>query len=212
MKKCLVILAKTPEMSFIKTRLAREIGKDKALEFYQLCKACLNRFLNLKEHSTYIATAEKNGIKHPFWKDFSTFHAEGESLGDKQYFIFKNLLVKYDAVVLVGMDIPQIDQTLIREAFDNLVTSDFVLGPSQDGGFYLFGSRRRMSKLIWSETPWSTSETAEEFVKLLKQEPVYLRTLTDVDDFSDLKVLIGEMPKEMSAAQEKIVGWIGENT
>ena len=69
-----------------------------------------------------------------------------------------------------------------------------------------------MSKLIWSETPWSTSETAEEFVKLLKQEPVYLRTLTDVDNFSDLKVLIGEMPKEMSTAQEKIVGWIGENT
>jgi len=100
------------------------------------------------------------------------------------------------------------DQTLIDEAFDSLVKSDFVLGPSQDGGFYLFGSRRKIPKWIWSETPWSTPETAKIFAQLLNQEPVNLRTLTDVDNFSDLKTLMEEMPRDMSVAQEKIVGWI----
>ena len=111
-------------------------------------------------------------------------------------------------MVLVGIDIPQLDLTLISEAFNHLVKSDFVLGPSQDGGFYLFGSRRKIPKWIWSETPWSTSDTSEKFIKLLNQEPVYLRTLTDVDNFSDLKASIEEMPRDMSVAQEKIVGWI----
>ena len=208
MKKCLVILAKTPGISPVKTRLAEEIGKDKSLEFYRLCKSCLKQFLKSEKHSTYIATAEKPGVQHTFWQEFSTFHAEGVSLGDKQHFIFEKLLANYNAVVLVGMDIPQMDQTLIDEAFDSLVKSDFVLGPSQDGGFYLFGSRKKMPKWIWSETPWSTPETAKIFAQLLYQEPVNLRTLTDVDNFSDLKTLMEEMPRDMSVAQEKIVAWI----
>jgi len=208
MKKCLVILAKTPGMSSIKTRLVKEIGQDKALEFYQLCKACLSIFVKGGKHSTYIATAEKLGARHTFWKGFDTFHAEGDSLGDKQHFIFEKLLAEYHAVVLVGMDIPQMDQELINKAFYNLEKTDYVLGPSQDGGFYLFGSRRKIPKLIWCETPWSTSETAKEFIKLLDQEPVYLRALTDVDHFSDLKTMVKEMPRNKSMDQKKIVGWI----
>ena len=104
------------------------------------------------------------------------------------------------------------DQTLISEAFYNLTKTDYVLGLSQDGGFYLFGSRRKIPKLIWSETPWSTSETAKIFIQLLNQEPFYLRTLTDVDNFSDLKNLIDEMPEDISVSQAKIVSWIRKIT
>ena len=76
----------------------------------------------------------------------------------------------------------------------------------------MFGSRRKTPKLIWSETPWSTSETAKIFIKLLNQEPFYLRTLTDVDNFSDIKNLIDEMPQEISVSQAEILSWIRKIT
>ena len=208
MKKCLVVLAKTPGLSPLKTRLAKKIGIEKTLEFYSLCKRCLERFSLLDSYYTYLATGEKEGSKDPFWSNFSAFHAEGRSLAEKQSFIFDRLLPTHNSVLLIGMDIPQIDPKLIESAFLNLERNDFVLGPTRDGGFYLFGSNKKVSKKVWTQTPWGSKETAKEFTRLLYSQPSLLRTLTDVDRYEDLDFVAKEMPSKMSLEQKDIVYWI----
>ena len=208
MKKCLVVLAKTPGLSPLKTRLAGKIGIEKTLEFYSLCKSCLQRLSLPDTYSTYLATGEKEGSGDPFWSNFSTFHAEGRSLAEKQSFIFDKLLPTHNSVVLIGMDIPQIEPKLIEKAFLNLERNDFVLGPTRDGGFYLFGSNKKICKKVWTQTPWSSKETAKEFTRLLESQPSLLRTLTDVDRYEDLDFVVQEMPLKMSLEQKEIVYWI----
>jgi glycosyltransferase A (GT-A) superfamily protein (DUF2064 family) len=44
-------------------------------------------------------------------------------------------------VVLTGSDIPGLDSTLVRTAFDELETAPVVIGPAVDGGYYLIGMR-----------------------------------------------------------------------
>ena len=208
MKKCLVVLAKTPGLSPLKTRLASKIGIEKTLEFYSLCKSCLQRLSHPDTYSTYLATGEKEGSEDPFWSNFSTFHAEGRSLAEKQSFIFDKLLPIHNSVVLIGIDIPQIEPKLIETAFLKLERNDFVLGPTRDGGFYLFGSNKKVCKKVWTQTPWSSKETAKEFTRLLESQPSLLRTLTDVDRYEDLDFVAQEMPLKMSLEQKEIVYWI----
>ena len=208
MKKCLVVLAKTPGLSPLKTRLAGKLGIEKTLEFYSLCKSCLQRLSLPDTYSTYLATGEKEGSEDPFWSNFSTFHAEGRSLAEKQSFIFDKLFPTHNSVVLIGMDIPQIEPKLIEKAFLNLERNDFVLGPTRDGGFYLFGSNKKICKKVWTQTPWSSKETAKEFTRLLESQPSLLRTLTDVDRYEDLDFVVQEMPLKMSLEQKEIVYWI----
>ena len=79
-----------------------------------------------------------------------------------------------------------------------------------DGGFYLFGGNRLISENIWSETPYSQSNTLEIFLNKLSNlgKVSFLKKYSDVDEEKDLKTIIEEMPKEMTASQKKLKEWI----
>ena len=212
MRRCLVVLAKTPGLSPVKTRLAEEIGETAALAFYRMCKGCLDQFKGVKAYSIYVATGEKKGVNNSFWNGFSTFHAKGDTLGEKQCFVFDCLLQKYEVVVLIGIDIPQINRALINEAFLKLERAHHVIGTAKDGGFYLLGTRKKIPKTIWNRINWSTAITGKQFVSSLDKKPLELKELTDVDYLSDVKAVVKEMPRNMSLGQQKIVSWIRELT
>jgi len=64
------------------------------------------------------------------------------------------------AVVLIGSDLPTLPPENIVHAFDLLEGSDVVLGPSEDGGFYLVGARGHMPN-IFSGVEWGQSDVLE---------------------------------------------------
>ena len=205
MEKCLVILAKTPGISPFKTRLSNSIGVKNTLVFYEELRDCLLEFHSLANTAVYIATAEEEGMKDQFWTRFNTFHAEGVNLGEKQHFVFNSFLEKYRDVVLIGLDIPQINCQLIDQAFESLRHSDYVIGPSTDGGFYLFGTKNKVAWYTWNKTPWGNSQTMKIFLSLLDSIPEFLPSLTDLDTLEDFDKVVKEMPKNLSTSQKKIV-------
>ena len=75
MKKCLVILAKTPFLSDVKTRLSLKIGIKNTHIFYEMCKNCLEDLTSKFDYDIKIATAEKEGVSNDYWKEFNTFFA-----------------------------------------------------------------------------------------------------------------------------------------
>ena len=50
-----------------------------------------------------------------------------------------------ERVVIVGSDCPGLTSEILRKAFDGLADHDLVLGPAEDGGYYLIGLIRDLS-------------------------------------------------------------------
>jgi glycosyltransferase A (GT-A) superfamily protein (DUF2064 family) len=78
--------------------------------------------------------------------------------------------------------------TLLEKAFKVLDTHDFVLGPTQDGGYYLIGMKTP-HKEVFQDKEYSTSHTLEDAIKEIeKLGKTYFKLpeLTDVDMEEDL--------------------------
>jgi len=210
MTTAIAIFVKTPTLSPVKTRLAVTIGKKKAIEFYGLCLNAVRATVEKSGAVPFWAVGEENGINSLLWQDFGRLYTEDGGLGERQHHIYQTLRTKYDQVLLIGADTPQLSPPLLQEAIAALEKHDFVIGPARDGGYYLFGGRAPVSKNIWTEVLYSVSTTREKLQSLLPSSPASLPMLTDVDTESDLESVLSEMPEEMTTSQQEVVRWINE--
>ena len=208
MRKCLVILAKTPLFSEVKTRLKSKIGKKNTLIFYKFCRNCVRDLKSKHDYDMKIAIAEKDAVSNNYWNGFDTFFAKGKNFAEKQYFIFKKLLKIYESVILIGIDIPQLEKKLIKNAFRFLTRNDYIIGPSSDGGFYLIGSKSKIAKEVWKNTEWSSTKTMQTFIRSLGYKTYKLKKFTDVDEFSDFQKMLKEMPTFASKHQLSLINWV----
>ena len=95
-------------------------------------------------------------------------------------------------VVIIGSDCPYLTAKDVQEAWEALKTSDLVLGPAEDGGYWLIGLRERQPALF-SNMPWSSTDVFGETIaraKALKLKTFLLRTLSDVDTREDWEKFI----------------------
>ena len=208
MKTAIAIFVKTPSLSPIKTRLTAGIGKEKALEFYQLSLSAIQETIKSVDISAYWAVAENDGLSAPLWQDFPTLWTGEGCLGERQHNIYETLLQKHDCVLLIGADAPQLSKCILDQAIVALETNDFVIGPARDGGYYLFGGRISTAQKIWTSVPWSTNVTRERLESVLPAKPLHLQTLTDVDTKEDLDVIAQEMPEQMNPKQKQLLDWM----
>ena len=212
MKVAIAIFVKTPGLSPLKTRLAATIGQQKAEDFYRLSLKSIISTLQKVEITPYWAVGEIDGLNDPLWDDFSKLHTGDGDLGDRQSHVYNELLKKHEAVILIGADAPQLSKALIEEAIAELKSQEFVIGPANDGGYYLLGGRSEISSKAWFETPWSHEKTREILISKLDSVPHQLAMLTDVDTESDLKNVLDEMPKRVAGIQnenqQNLISWI----
>jgi glycosyltransferase A (GT-A) superfamily protein (DUF2064 family) len=87
-------------------------------------------------------------------------------------------------VVIIGTDIPEISSRRIAKAFSSLGANDAVLGPCEDGGYWLVGLRRTpKTKPIFADVRWSSQHTLTDTLANLEGMRVaMLEHLSDVDD------------------------------
>jgi glycosyltransferase A (GT-A) superfamily protein (DUF2064 family) len=101
-------------------------------------------------------------------------------------------------VVLVGTDVPSLPLSHYRQAFDALAAHDLVLGPAQDGGYYLIALTRPVAELF-HDIPWSGPQvlaaTRDRAAKMGLRS-LLLPTWRDVDTIDDLRALIQESANE----------------
>lgn len=90
--------------------------------------------------------------------------------------------------LIIGTDIPGIESQHIMRAFQRLNTSDAVLGPAPDGGYWCIGFRRtpRIPK-AFKNVRWSAAETLADTVESLKGYAISeTEVLVDVDNAQEL--------------------------
>jgi rSAM/selenodomain-associated transferase 2/rSAM/selenodomain-associated transferase 1 len=93
-----------------------------------------------------------------------------------------------DRAILVGIDIPGMNEEIAGRALDLLNREDLVFGPAEDGGYYLVGTRRDIAE-IFSSIEWGTPGVLESTLQVatkLHLRPALVDRLGDVDRPEDL--------------------------
>lgn len=195
-KKHLIIFLKNPVLGKVKTRLAADIGDEKALEVYKHLLE-LTRMVALKtdciRHVFY-----SDEIEQDDWDDdrFNKFVQQGVLLGDRMKNAFKQVFVLgAENVVIIGSDCPELNSKILEDAFDLLDEHDVCIGPATDGGYYLLGMSS-MYSYLFDHKQWSTDTVFEQTVADLKENGLsyaVMKPLSDVDTVKDLDLLEGRV-------------------
>jgi uncharacterized protein len=118
----------------------------------------------------------------------------GATLGDRMYGGMRDLLgVGFDAVAMIGSDLPNLPSLHVSTALNILARRPgaLVLGPAEDGGYYLIGATRSHPQLF-EEIPWGTSQVLERTCKAAEALGIAVERISqwyDVDSPSDLRRL-----------------------
>ncbi len=213
----IAIFVKTPGHSPLKTRLAETIGKEKAEEFFRLSLKATEALVieaikkSKGQLNAYWAVSEPEALAHPLWNSFYTLSQNGGSLGERLDHVYKTLLARHKRVHLIGADLPHLPYEALIKADQELGgAKDFVMGKTEDGGFYLFGGRKAITKETWTSVTYSTEQTAAELEALLKASNfTYLSVEFDVDYEEDLrKIASTQFKTDFLPEQKNILNWI----
>jgi len=188
-KKALIIFTRNPELGKVKTRLAKSVGDESALKIYNfLLKHTveITENLHVDKYIFYSENIHRDDIWNPdiYRKKLQS----GTDLGERMKNAFAEIFgMGYEKVMIVGSDIYELKQKDIEEAFDALDTSNFVIGPATDGGYYLLGMKA-MKVEIFQIKEWGTDTVLKATLRdLSEQEYILLEKRNDVDYFEDVR-------------------------
>ncbi len=174
-KNALIIFTRKPELGKVKTRLAKSVGDEKALEVYKhllLHSAEISSQVNAEKQVWYTNSIEKKDIWNG--KVFKKYTQADGDLGNKMnHAFFINFKNEFEKVVIMGTDLLDIDTNLIEKAFEHLDHHDVVIGPAEDGGYYLLGMNHFIPE-VFEDVEWSTSKVLKQTLEKLKHKSVML--------------------------------------
>ncbi|SPE52587.1 conserved hypothetical protein [Verrucomicrobia bacterium] len=197
LRRRLILFTRYPIAGSAKTRLIPALGAEGA--------AALHRRLVLRALRT--AQAGRRAVPADLEVHFEggTEQAMSHWLGDNAHFLpqaagdlGQRMAGAFDesfrtgstATVLIGSDCPGLSAAIITTAFARLMENPVVLGPAQDGGYYLIGLSRPISELFRG-IPWGTDRVLAESLAVLKRrgwKAALLNPLADIDRPEDLPV------------------------
>jgi rSAM/selenodomain-associated transferase 1 len=195
----LAIMARCPEKGKVKTRLANSIGEEKTLQLYQAFLVDLaTRFSFCDHYDLYWACTS---TESDFTSSLSTLlpaqmnlgqilPQRGTDLADRLYHVVCDLKVSYQQLVIIASDSPHISSSLIEQALQALSSTDIVLGPCEDGGYYLIAMHATHD--VFHDIQMSTSTVLQETIKKAQDQHLavhLLDPLLDVDEVADLQRL-----------------------
>lgn len=190
LKPQLVVMAKRPLLGAVKTRLASGIGAVAATKFYrQTTLDLLRRVGSDPRWQTLLALSPDLAVHDEgFWPRGVPRIAQGPGdLGHRMGRVMRDL--PPGPVVIIGSDIPDISRDHIATAFVRLGKSDAVFGPSEDGGYWLVGLRRRPRIVeIFGNVRWSGEYALGDTLRNVDAAGLSvatLETLNDIDTGDD---------------------------
>jgi rSAM/selenodomain-associated transferase 2/rSAM/selenodomain-associated transferase 1 len=191
----LILFARYPIDGRVKTRLIPALGAEGA--------AALHRRLVLRAWRTAHETCRAVPADLEVHFDGGTEHAMSHWLGDNAHFfpqragdLGERMAGAFEesfrtgsaATVIIGSDCPGLSSGIITAAFARLRETKVVLGPAQDGGYYLIGLSRPMPELFRG-IPWGTDRVLADSLAVLQRrgcKPALLEPLGDIDRPEDL--------------------------
>lgn len=201
MKNVLLIFIRNPELGKVKTRLARLAGDAEALRIYRILLDKTRRAALEADALRLLFYSESPPASGDDWppEHFLKFRQTPGDLGVRMAAAFRQAFeAGAEKVLIVGSDCPELDGATLMLAFQALDGSDFVLGPSTDGGYYLLGMKR-FEAVVFSGIAWSTSAVLEQTMERIKgtgNSCALLPELSDIDEWEDWTRYLHKHPAE----------------
>ncbi|MDZ7716750.1 MAG: TIGR04282 family arsenosugar biosynthesis glycosyltransferase [Balneolaceae bacterium] len=185
----LLIFVKNPEKGKVKTRLAKTIGDEKALEVYKKLIA-YTRQITSEVSASRKVWYSRFVPENDEWdtEKFEKKIQQGDDLGMRMKNAFaESFTSNHVKVVIIGSDSAQITTEGIENAFSELEENELVIGPSEDGGYYLLGMQDFYPE-FFEGIDWSTSKVFAQTLKIARRKGLktsILPELNDVDNEED---------------------------
>jgi rSAM/selenodomain-associated transferase 1 len=195
MDERLIVFTRYPEPGKTKTRLIPALGPEGAAELQRsMTEDTLNNARRLKTRRPVSLEVRYEGGNKTLMQEWLgqhlTFRSQGGGdLGARIKMAFHDAFrAGARRVVIIGTDCPNLNSELLETAFDDLQRSDIVIGPANDGGYYLIGLRRPLPQLF-DGIRWGSDKVLEQTLQRAREanvHPSLLTTLSDVDRPEDL--------------------------
>ncbi len=189
MKKALIVFVKNIVLGRVKSRLAKSVGDVTAFEVYKhLVKITENETGKLDDIEVIVYFSDQ--VIASKWPNSRKFVQDGADLGERlMNAVSQTFKDGFDQVICIGSDLPDLSSTIILKGFESLNGSDVVIGPAEDGGYYLIGMNEFIPELFENKN-WSSETLLDETISELnsKHKRVeFLSSLNDIDTLEDLK-------------------------
>lgn len=185
----LIIFTRNPELGKVKTRLAKEVGDQSALEIYEFLlrhTVSVTRDLEFTLEVHYSEGIQHNDIwdEGIYIKKQQIEGGMGEKMEEAFLSGFKN---GYKNIIIIGSDLYDLTREELEGAFKALQTFEYVLGPAEDGGYYLLGMST-FNPEIFKNKAWGTDTVLRDTLIDLKNAQLQLlEERNDVDVYEDIK-------------------------
>ena len=207
----LIIFIKYPQAGFVKTRLAKEIGKKNASELYRLFVETILSQVKDKNFTRvifYSPVSKRNEIKRWLGENpalarkggvnLVLYPQKGRDLGERLSDAFRLVFRKgAKRVVVIGTDSPTLDKKIVLDAFERLNNVQCVLGPALDGGYYLVGLSY-FYREIFKGINWSSVKVFNQTLAIIKRLRIQFSLLKenfDIDNLCDLMSFRRRLPQ-----------------
>lgn len=185
----LIVFTRNPELGKCKTRLASAIGDEAALRIYEYLLKHTAEISKQVLADRYVFYSE-NICENDLWdkKHFNKRLQNGEDLGERMLNAFKYVFEKgYSKAIIIGSDLLDLEADIVDLAIKDLDTHDCVIGPAQDGGYYLLGLTS-LNEELFKDKNWGTNTVLVDSLNDLQNSNVsLLKELNDIDTFEDIK-------------------------
>jgi rSAM/selenodomain-associated transferase 1 len=219
-------MIKAPRAGSVKTRLVPPLNHDEAAA---LSVCFLRDTAENIAHVAFEEPAEGVAVYTPVGSErafdgllaegFKLVAQRGDSFGERLFHAAEDLLaLDYESLCLIDSDSPTLPRACLVEAVSVLAAPGdrVVLGPSDDGGYYLIGLKRAHHRLF-EQITWSTRLVLEETIARAREaglEVALLPSWYDVDDSVTLRRLCDELflPEREEGAGEALRGYEAAHT
>lgn len=200
----LVVMLKQPRAGRVKTRLGKDIGMTTAVWWFRHQTRRLLREITDSRWETILAIAPDNAVSAPSeWPLSFRRIAQGRGdLGARMNRTFRQ--IQLGPTLIIGGDIPEIRKHHLTSAFKELGSKDAVLGPADDGGYWLIGlkSKRNAPAGFLKNVRWSTPYAMQDTITTMPgMKLAFIAELADVDSGHDLKQL--NMRRRLAQQKER---------
>ena len=204
----LAVMTKAPQAGRVKTRLVPPLTPEEAAELNKCFLRDTAAAISSVCSSRPVGDASKIAVYTPIGAeavytdilpaDFSLLPQRGEKFGERLYFAVEDLFkCGFASVCLIDSDSPTVPAENFADAVELLSTTEdlVVLGPSDDGGYYLIGVKRP-HRLLFEQIDWSTERVLNQTIQRATEiglEHKLLPSGYDVDDDVSLRRLCDEL-------------------
>ncbi len=190
-----MLFVKFPEKGKVKTRLAKKVGDDHAVDLYRCFILDMLTMLDSSGIQVCVCYApEAAGRSFRAWlgNDYAYFLQQGDDLGQRMSNSFQQAFqYGFGKVVVIGSDLPDLSAHVIVAAFEKLQAVDMVIAPSGDGGYYLLGFRNdTFFPEVFQDITWSTAQVCAETLKKVETAGRTISLLpewNDIDNYVELQ-------------------------